>query len=221
MTENLPVMILLMGEVGAGKSTFINTAAGETLAKVGNDLNPCTSTVKHFFVKHHEREVVLVDTPGFNNPTVSGGDGDVLRGIVDWLKNECPKNIQFGGIIYFYDVSQSNKPPCGKRVMTPTKLPDRKPPRVILAMVDGNSVAVERLKSRLDTIWPKVPTCQFKDTQDSAWSIVDRILSADPLKLQYIQDELGGICNTLPTQFAPKANWSFFSSLFSFKLERR
>jgi hypothetical protein len=28
----------------------------------------------------------LVDTPGFNHPTKA--DGDVLRGIIDWLKNE-------------------------------------------------------------------------------------------------------------------------------------
>jgi ribosome biogenesis GTPase A len=56
------------------------------LSEVGHDLTPCTSTVKEFPIHHHGREVVLLDTPGFNHPTKA--DGDVLKGIVDWLKNE-------------------------------------------------------------------------------------------------------------------------------------
>ena len=61
------------------------------MAEVGHDLNPCTSTVKHFTIQHHDREVVLVDTPGFNHPTKA--DGDVLKGIVNWLKNEYVRAI--------------------------------------------------------------------------------------------------------------------------------
>ena len=61
-------------------------AAGETLAEVGDDLYPCTSTVKHFVIQHHDREVILVDTPGFNHPAKY--DRDILREIVDWLKYE-------------------------------------------------------------------------------------------------------------------------------------
>jgi hypothetical protein len=109
--------------------------------------------------------------------------------------------------------------------MTPTKLPklsNPEPPRIILAMVDGNSVTAKRRESQLkDTIWREVRTCQFMNTHDSAWSILDTILGVDPVKLQYIQDELDRICNTLPTQLAPRPNRSFFSSLFNFKLGRR
>ena len=108
--------------------------------------------------------------------------------------------------------------------MTPTKLSDPEHTRVILAMVDGNSVIAKLRENQLkDAIWPQVQTCQFKNTQESAWSMLDTILGAEPIKLQCIQDELERICNTLPTQFGPRtsSSWSFFSRLFSFKSERR
>lgn len=109
--------------------------------------------------------------------------------------------------------------------MTPTKLLDPEPHRVILATVEGNSLTAKRRESQLkDTIWREVQTCQFMNTQDSAWSILDTILGVDPIELQDIQAELHSICNTLPTvptQFPQRPNWSFFSSLFGFKLGRR
>ena len=44
--------------------------------------------MKHFDIQHSKSEVqvVLVDTPGFNDPTKA--DGMVLKGIVDWMKDE-------------------------------------------------------------------------------------------------------------------------------------
>ena len=107
-------------------------------------------------------------------------------------------------------------------MMTPTKLPDREPPRITLAMVDGNGFTAQHRESQLkNTIWREVRTRKFLNTQDSAWSILDTILGVEPVKLQYIQDELDKICKTLPTQFAPRPNRSFFASLFGFKLGRK
>ena len=104
--------------------------------------------------------------------------------------------------------------------MTPTLLD---PHRVILATVDGNGINAKHRECQLkDTIWREMQTCQFVNTQDSAWSILDPILRVDPIKLQYIQNELDRICTMLPTQFAPRPNLSFFSRLLSrFKLSRR
>ena len=109
-------------------------------------------------------------------------------------------------------------------MMTPTKVPDFEPPRVILATVDGNSIKAKRRESQLkDTIWREMQTCEFMNTQDSAWSILDTILRVDPIDLEYIRNELDRICTMLPTQLATRPNHqSFFSGLLSsFKLARR
>ena len=104
--------------------------------------------------------------------------------------------------------------------MTPKKLLE--PPRVIVATVGGNSSKAKRRERQpKDSIWPEMQIYQFMNTKDSAWSILNTILRVDPIKLQYIQDELDRICTTLPTQFAPRPNRSFFSRLLGFKLGRR
>ena len=91
------------------------------------------------------------------------------------------------------------------------------PHRVVLAMVDGDSNIAKRRESKLkDTISRELRTCQFMNTKDSAWSILDTILGVDPIGLQYIQDELDRICTKLSRQ--PKQNRSVFSSLFGFNL---
>ena len=100
-------------------------------------------------------------------------------------------------------------------MMTPTKLSGYEPHRVVLATVDGDSEAAKRRENQLkSSIWQDVQTRQFVNTQESAWNILDTILDVDPIKLQYIRDELERICTTLPTQFSPRQNRSFFSSLF-------
>jgi hypothetical protein len=100
-------------------------------------------------------------------------------------------------------------------MMTPTKLSVPGLQRVILVTVDGDSDAAKRRESQLkSSIWRGVQTCQFMNTQESAWTILDTILEVDPINLQYIQDELDRICTTLPTKFASKPNRSFFSTLF-------
>ena len=98
-------------------------------------------------------------------------------------------------------------------MMTPTKLSVPEPHRVILVTVDGGSEAAKLRESQMkSSIWREVQTCQFMNTHDSAWSILDTILGVDPVNLQYIQDELDRICNTLPTS-SSKPNRSFVFNL--------
>jgi hypothetical protein len=134
--------------------------------------------------------------------------------------------MQFGGIIYLHDLSQTRDVPKGKNVMTPMRLvSDPKIAcRVILATVDGNGSKAQRRENQLkDTTWRKVQTRQFTKTMDSAWSIVDTILNLNisPIELSYIQDELDTICDSLPKYIPkPKGFFGFFANLFGFKLKR-
>ena len=84
--------------------------------------------------------------------------------------------------------------------MTPMKLSDPEiVSRVILTTVDGNGLMAKRRESQLkDTTWREMQIREFTNTQDSAWSIVDTMLSISPIKLCYIQDELDAICATFP-----------------------
>ena len=102
-------------------------------------------------------------------------------------------------------------------MMTPTKLSDHESHRVVLAMANGDSVAAKRRENQLkSSIWRKVQTRQFMNTQDSAWSILDAILGVDPIKLQDIREDLERIYTTMPTQLARMQNLSFFSRLLRF-----
>ena len=71
-------------------------ATGEISSRVGHDLDPCTLTIQDFAINHHGRDVVFVDTPGFNHPTKT--DRAILEEIVNWLKDK----YVFIPILIFY-----------------------------------------------------------------------------------------------------------------------
>ena len=62
--------------------------------------------MKDFVVQHHEREVVFVDTPGFNHPEKA--DGDVLKEIVDWLKKKYMLSQLLHSILILRQMSQKH-----------------------------------------------------------------------------------------------------------------
>ncbi|KAF8149976.1 hypothetical protein B0H34DRAFT_618970, partial [Crassisporium funariophilum] len=97
----------LLGQTGVGKSTFINTAAGRTLAEVCEGLTSPELNVQHFIVQHPQdstRSFVFVDTPGFDHLFAS--DEQILRIISEWMDKMCHPNACFGGIIYLHDINQ-------------------------------------------------------------------------------------------------------------------
>jgi hypothetical protein len=67
---------------------FINKALGrENVAVTGHGLKSCTAEIRSYRCQHtdgSESNVVLVDTPGFDDTEIK--DADILAGIAEWLK---------------------------------------------------------------------------------------------------------------------------------------
>ncbi|TFK20898.1 P-loop containing nucleoside triphosphate hydrolase protein [Coprinopsis marcescibilis] len=98
-------VVAIMGATGVGKSTFINHIAGRPVSEVGHALTSCTQKVHHYVYAHHSgRRIVLADTPGFDDTYVD--DSEILRRIAVWLASAYSKDMQLGGVIYLYDISQ-------------------------------------------------------------------------------------------------------------------
>ena len=94
--------------------------------------------------------------------------------------------------------------------MTPTKLSDLEPHRVVVATVGKRGHRENQLRS---SIGQEMQACNFMNTHTSAWSILDTILGVDPIKLEYIQDKLASIRTTLPTQSARKPKRNILSRI--------
>ncbi|PVF93008.1 hypothetical protein CPB86DRAFT_877474 [Serendipita vermifera] len=95
-------LIAVMGPSGSGKSSFINLASGSNL-KVGSGLRSCTTPVTPtapFFLGG--RQVVLLDTPGFDDTNKS--DIDVLEEIASYMSQTYKRGRLFDGILYFYSI---------------------------------------------------------------------------------------------------------------------
>ena len=75
------------------KKKFINTAAGKSLLKVNNGLEPCTTKVEHvrctIQFEGSSKQVVFVDTPAYPDPGLSDNTVaglNVEMKIRDWAR---------------------------------------------------------------------------------------------------------------------------------------
>ncbi|KAI0789968.1 P-loop containing nucleoside triphosphate hydrolase protein [Abortiporus biennis] len=97
------VVIAVMGATGTGKSTFINLVSGANFA-TGNGLISCTDQVS--YSKPFEvagRRVVLIDTPGFDDSTLS--DTDVLKMVALHLSMTYEQGFKLNGLIYMHRIT--------------------------------------------------------------------------------------------------------------------
>ncbi|KAJ3887090.1 P-loop containing nucleoside triphosphate hydrolase protein [Lentinula edodes] len=97
----------LMGSTGTGKSSFIRLLTNNTGVKIGNNLDSQTSDVQvfHFFDKFSGRNIVLVDTPGFDDSRNDITDTAVLKKIAEFLLNKYDEKRKLNGLIYLHRMS--------------------------------------------------------------------------------------------------------------------
>ncbi|TDL14536.1 P-loop containing nucleoside triphosphate hydrolase protein [Rickenella mellea] len=104
MSDKDPAIIALMGSTGVGKSSFINTVTKRHRLRVGHALDSCTKEVQEVRLEwgNDQRPVVLVDTPGFGDSSMS--DTDVLRIIAKYLVKSHKAGTKLTGVIYMHSV---------------------------------------------------------------------------------------------------------------------
>ncbi len=67
-------IILVIGEVGAGKSTLVNKLVGKNVSRVGDNPEGVTKDIAMFRTKFNGEDVLLADLPGFGDIDVPTAD---------------------------------------------------------------------------------------------------------------------------------------------------
>ncbi|KAJ9608276.1 hypothetical protein H2200_007264 [Cladophialophora chaetospira] len=96
-------MVLILGETGAGKSYFIRKLTSNPDVKVGHSLESCTQRSQPFEVIIGGTNLLLIDTPGFDDSVRS--DADVILEIATSLSFQTAMGIKLLGLIYLHDIT--------------------------------------------------------------------------------------------------------------------
>jgi len=59
---------IVLGQIGVGKSSFINGISGKTYCQISSYAENCTSYVNSVNFQHENNTYEFIDTPGFDNP---------------------------------------------------------------------------------------------------------------------------------------------------------
>ncbi|KAI0543512.1 hypothetical protein F4679DRAFT_568379 [Xylaria curta] len=99
------VFLLVMGMTGSGKSSFIADCTGRKDAQIGHDLASCTNSVAIFRTQLQDRDVYLIDTPGFDD--TNREDVEILTTVAHYLSVSYANNVLINGILYLHRISDT------------------------------------------------------------------------------------------------------------------
>ncbi|KAF9050501.1 hypothetical protein BJ165DRAFT_1525721 [Panaeolus papilionaceus] len=109
--------ILLMGPTGAGKSSFIESLAGNRdLGISKNQLEGFTQDVSAFElvnIKYRGFPICVVDTPGFSDPRISGME--IVRKVEEWMKANGRDTVN--RILYLTPITDKRIPGSKRRML--------------------------------------------------------------------------------------------------------
>ncbi|KAK6358135.1 hypothetical protein TWF730_007490 [Orbilia blumenaviensis] len=111
--EHDDTIILLIGQTGTGKTTFIYNATGNPNAKIGEELESETSEICQYDLYVDGHRVILVDTPGFDDTEIP--DADIFRNLAEWLAKSYKQGKLIAGIIYFQRITDNRLSKTAKR----------------------------------------------------------------------------------------------------------
>ena len=95
------INIFCIGDVGSGKSTFINLLLKEKRAKVGGDGLHCTKYINYYQIQNYP--IKLYDLPGIENNATEKDNLDLLEKVGDLKKDLHQKNDKIHLILFFID----------------------------------------------------------------------------------------------------------------------
>ncbi|KAH7925402.1 hypothetical protein BV22DRAFT_1034079 [Leucogyrophana mollusca] len=210
------IVIPVMGPTGVGKSTFINTAAGADLTKVGHSLESCTAALTHAIVPYpydRSRRIVFVDTPGFDDTYED--DAEILRRIAVWLARSYSDKVKLAGIIYLHEITQARMVGTSRKNfdMFDKLCGVKAAQNVILGTTKWANVKPDvaaRREQQLGEFWKDMiqqgsKMAKFDGTSQSAWKIINTITDKQLLECLQIQNELVDLGKILPETAAGNA----------------
>ncbi|KAH7079742.1 P-loop containing nucleoside triphosphate hydrolase protein [Paraphoma chrysanthemicola] len=100
--DQAPVVIVVMGVCGVGKSTLIKYVTGQEVV-VGHGQEACTSEVTTFQIPG--TNVWMVDTPGFDD--TFNDDGTILDRVDQSLAEFFDQFIPIAGMLYIHDITKA------------------------------------------------------------------------------------------------------------------
>lgn len=193
-TRELPprndIVIVIMGPTESGKSNFINKLMGYQAKPDARKPVPRTQFIREFVLDFcRDKCYVFVEAPGFDDTRHS--DQEVLRTVVDWLRDKYLKHLQITGVIYTHCITDNHLSDsvrenltefyrlCGEKAAQHVRLLTTKWDEV------NDAEGIPRLVSQLDGNFWKPPTPadarheRFFNTQRSALDIVNGLVGED------------------------------------------
>ncbi|KAJ9610386.1 hypothetical protein H2200_005163 [Cladophialophora chaetospira] len=97
--------IAVMGVTGSGKSNFIRCATNSDRIKVGHNMQSCTEAVEQYEMLLDGRQVLLFDTPGFDDTYRL--DAEILAELAETFSAMYKNRLQLAGIIYVHRITDN------------------------------------------------------------------------------------------------------------------